>query len=177
MNDLIRNRAINAADLLNDFMGDLITGVMILHEYTREYQSGKIPDMMFIPIKKMCLSHLIITLTKWLEFYEKFHDLIPAECREAVKSLNNEIKRRKILDFRNKCIGHVWAKDKNRPFYHSEIMERLNLIFDNDIDKFLNWLNNPKENKFPDTVISIFEKIKDSLTIHYSIKPKDIIER
>ena len=42
-----RARAVNAADILNDFVGDYITGVIVLHEYSR-VRSGHTLDA-FVP--------------------------------------------------------------------------------------------------------------------------------
>ena len=41
----LRARAIDAADVLNDFLGDFVTGVMVFREYSAELQRGKLIDL------------------------------------------------------------------------------------------------------------------------------------
>ncbi len=38
----MRNKASDAVDLLNDFIGDLITGTNVLREYMKEQREGRL---------------------------------------------------------------------------------------------------------------------------------------
>jgi len=64
MSDTDRKRVLDAVDILNDFIGDLITGVMVFREYSRELKAGRITMVQMVPIQKMCISHLVLTLSK-----------------------------------------------------------------------------------------------------------------
>ena len=79
MNPQNRTNAIDAADLLNDLVGDIITGVMVFREYNQQYRSGNIPLIMMSPIQKMCLSHIMLSLTKWVEIHK---NTIPSFLRQ-----------------------------------------------------------------------------------------------
>jgi len=172
-----RERATDAADLLNDFIGDLVTGVMAFHEYYQQYQAGKIPWNMMIPIQKMCLSHLVLTLAKWLEVHAKYHDIFPSETAQVCRDLSKDIRRRGIPEFRNKCVGHIWDKDSGKPLVQSEIMDRLGRLTDGNLGNFLAWLNRPEGNTYPNTVVGIVEKIRDDLVSEYGLSPRDIVDR
>lgn len=136
MKNLTRNDAVDATDILNDFVGDFVSGVMVLIEYRTILLNDPVQKDALIAIQKMCLSHLILTLYKWLEFYEKYHSLFEGELKNECKELTKIIKSRNIDTFRNKCVGHIWDKDKKRPMYNSEIDKYLNKIMLYDIEKF-----------------------------------------
>lgn len=177
MCDSDRKKAINAVDVLNDFIGDFITGTMLLKEYHAAHNSGSVTAGQLVGVNKMCLSHLILGLTKWAEFYKKFHDLIPSELKEPAKEIILTIENRKIIEFRNKFIGHIWDNETNRPLVHSEIMERLDKITNYDIQGFLGWLNNPDPNQYQNSVAGISEAIRDKIVDAYKISPSEAIER
>jgi hypothetical protein len=177
VNQTDRQLAIDAADLLNDFIGDIVTGVMAYREYDQQHRSGRLPLNLMIPIQKMCLSHLTLTLSKWLEVHEKYHAIFPTETVAVCRELNKTIRQRGIPDFRNKCIGHIWDKKVGRPLVQSEIMARLDKIVAGDLPAFLKWLNDPKGNTYPETVVSIVEKIRDDLVAQHGIRPDEIIDR
>ncbi len=172
-----REKAINAVDLLNDFVGDFITGTMSLAQYHAEHNSGTISAEQLVGINKMCLSHLILSLTKWAEFYKKFHQLIPDEYKDNAKQIIKIIESRKVIEFRNKCVGHIWDKDTNRPLVNSEIMARLDTIANKDIKGFLRWLNNPNPAEFQNSVAGICEAIRDKIAAVHKIAPGDAIQR
>ena len=91
-------------------------------------------------VKRICISHLVLALSKFDEFYERFLQVIPSPHRQTCKGLLREIRRKGALDFRNKCVGHIWDKERQRPLLHSEIMNRLDLLTGGDIGGFLNWI-------------------------------------
>lgn len=177
MCDSDRKRALNAVDLLNDFVGDFITGTMVLARFHAEHNARSITAEQLAGVNKMCLSHLVLSLTKWLEFYDKFHDLIPKELKDQAKKILRTIKIRNVLDFRHKCVGHIWDEETNRPLVNSEIIERLNKIMDNDVRAFLRWLNNPDPEGFSKSVSGLSEAIRDKIAAAYGITPAEAIGR
>lgn len=177
MHSIDREFAIQAVDILNDFIGDCVVSVMVLIEYRRVLSDDETQVTSLIAVNKMCLSYLIITLNKWLEFYDKYLNVLPNNLRQECKALTREIKRRKVVEFRNKCVGHIWDKSTKRPLYNSEINERLGNIIGDSISDFLYWINNPDGNEYPKTVVSIIEAVRDQLVKNYSIKYDEIKER
>jgi len=73
----------------------------------RAHKQGLLNMGQMVSVQKIYLSNLILALTKWLEFYKHYHDLIPEEFRSTVKSTNKVLNEKKVRKFRNKCIGHV----------------------------------------------------------------------
>lgn len=177
MNDSSRERAINAVDLLNDLVGDFITGTMVLARYHAECRTGSITPQQLAGINKMCVSHLVLGLNKWAEFYDRFHDLIPSELKDHAKRIKKTIEGRKFLDFRNKYVGHIWDKDNDRPLLNSEIVDRLNKIMNDDARAFLRWLNHPDSVEYSKSVAGTSEAIRDSIAAEFGIKPGDILDR
>jgi hypothetical protein len=172
-----RAAAVDAADVLNDFIGDLITGVMLLRENSAQHQQGKIPLNMMIPIQKMCLSHLVLALAKFDEFWKHYQKLVPQKHRNDCLAILKILRDRKVIDFRNRCVGHIWDKKQNRPLAHTEVMNALAVIMEPNITDFLNWINNPTSNIYPSTVVSVVEAVRDDLMLAYEIQPDEFVNR
>ena len=124
----------------------------------------------------MCLSHLVLGLAKFQEFNKRFCKVIPSEHRGDAKGLVRKIEEKGIVEFRNKCVGHIWDNAKKRRLLHSEIVDRLNQITGNDLGRFLRWVNARMAN-YPTTVISIVEAIHNAIMRQHSISPDEFIER
>lgn len=130
-----------------------------------------------VTVQKICLSHLVLSLAKFVEFYRRFHQIIPAEHRDVVRGLVRSINQKGVVDFRNKCVGHIWDTQKGRPLVNSEIMARLGDMTGNDFDGFLKWINDPRGNTYPATVVSIVVTIRSTLMAQYSIASNEVINR
>ncbi len=139
-----REAAVNAADSLNELIGDLVTGSMLLREWDVSFRAGRTTLLLFTGIQKMCLSHIVLALHKFIEFYERYHNALSAEHRATAKALIREIKRRGVIEIRNKFVGHMWDNILGRPLMHSEIMSRLTGMAEGDLLGFVEWINNPK---------------------------------
>jgi hypothetical protein len=177
MTDKVREKAVHAADILNDLIGDLGGGTMLFRYWITEFEAGRVPELLMVNVQKICVSHLVLGLFKFLEFYQRFNQVIPPEHLETCKALLAEINRKGTVEFRNKCVGHIWDRDRHRPLIHSEIMTRLDRLTGGDMLGFLNWINNPKTNEFPSTVVSVVETVRDALMSEYSISLDEIIHR
>jgi hypothetical protein len=130
-----------------------------------------------VSIQRICLSHTALALCKFTEFYDRFKTVIPTEHCDVCKALVREIADRGVVEFRNKCVGHIWDKEQNRPLVHSEIMVKLDRMTKNNFGEFLKWINDPSGNIYPRTVVSIVETVRDSLARQYSLTPNEIIAR
>src|SRR5258708_2970183 len=127
--------------------------------------------------QKACVSHLMRSLCKCVEFYNQFKQVIPQEHQNRCKALVGEINRKGVVKFRHKCVGHIWDEDQDRPLIHSEIKTRLDQITDGDMPGFLTWINNPESNEFPSDVVSIVDTVRKALVAKYSVSPGEIIDR
>jgi hypothetical protein len=66
-----RERAVEAVRLLDYFLMDLITGTRILGIFESPALASKITPHMGVALNRVAISHLIVTLSKWTEFYQR----------------------------------------------------------------------------------------------------------
>jgi len=147
MTDQVREKAVHAADTLTDFIGDFVGGTALLREGATDFKAGRVPEMVMVNVQKICVSHLVLGLSKFVEVYKRFNQVIPSEYLGTCKALAAEIRRKGVVEFRNKCVGHIWDNKQQRPLIHSEIMTRLARITGDDMSGFLNWINNPNSHR------------------------------
>ena len=157
-------RARQSVGLLNFFIGDVVTSVQVIWNIEKIYGTGQSASC----VKRMCLSHLILTVYKWTEFYDRFKEIIPEDCRVVSKTLVKNIERREIKSFRDRFIGHIWDRRKNRPLDEDEIISCVNTITGGDEDSFLRWCNNPDDKSSP-TVVSVIERVRDRIKEEYDV--------
>ena len=177
MTDQKQETAVHAADALTDLIGDLGSGTKLFRYWITKFQQEHLPELLMVNVQKICVSHLVLALCKFVEFHQRFHQLIPSEHQQTCKALLRDINRKGAVQFRNKCVGHIWDNEQQRPLIHSEIMTRLDRLTGGDMPGFLNWINNLTSNEYPSTVISIVETMRDALMSQYSISPDEIINR
>ena len=56
-------------------------------------------------------------------------------------------------------------------------MGRFELITDGDVSTFLDWINNPRGDIYPSTVVSIVETVRDTLMKQHSITFNEFLNR
>lgn len=122
---MVRPKAIEAVRILNDFVGDLVAGTRSMEVFESPGFSSKIGANTQLILRRMCLSHLVVTLSKWAELYDSYKAVIPSETRAACLKLRKEIDARGIRDFRNTVVGHIWDSELKRPLMRSEVDTRL----------------------------------------------------
>jgi len=163
-------KAREAFRLSNDLMMDLMTGMQAYRTFQLLF--ARTPALEPIPTQtnRLCLFHIIFSLAKWIEFYDRYLDVIPDDTRQQAKSLKKEIENRGIAEFRNKVVGHIWDTETKRALTNSEIGERLSQVIAPDVATFMAWVNDPNddgqhpdEGRHPDTVASIIERVRDRI--------------
>jgi hypothetical protein len=169
-----RARAVHAAGVLNDFIGDLVGGVRVFLDYDSLYRGQRIPLETMVSVQRITLSHLVLTLAKFVEFYDRFKTIVPAQHQDACKELARSIRSRGIVEFRDKIVGHLWDEKARRPLLHSEIMERLQSMTNGPLLEFLAWITDAR-NQYPKTVVSVVETVRDTIAVEYSLTRKEII--
>jgi hypothetical protein len=172
-----RSKAVDAVDVLNDLIIDLIAGVMVFRQYDASFKKAPTTDGIELSVNRLCLSHLILNLCKFIEFWKKYKNVVPNTLKEPCKSLVKALEGKKVTEFRNKYIGHIWDDELSRPLVHSEIIRKFEILCDGDLNKFMNWINNPKANSFPTTVISVIETTRDVLAAEYQIANHETVGR
>ena len=172
-----RAKAVDAVDVLGDLIIDLVAGVMVFREYEASFKKSATQDDIYLSVKRLCVFHLILSLHKAIEFWKRYKSVVPNDLKEPFKSFVKTLEGRKITEFRNKYIDHIWDKDLSRPLVHSEVIERMEILCGGDLNSFLNWINNPKGNSFPSTVISVIQTTRDAMIAKHQIANHEIIER
>ena len=173
----IRARAVDAVAILNNFVGDFVAGSMTLRDYAQRHQNGTFRSDQMVAISNMCLSHLILTFAKFEEFWSHYNNLVPDEQREHCKVIITFAQNHGITTLRNRYVGHIWHKQKQRPLPQSEVRTALRSIVKNDLREFMDWINDPAGNAYPSTVVSIVETTRDAIAVTYSVRPEEFIDR
>lgn len=177
MKDIERSSILDAINVLNDLVNDLVAGTMVFENYQSRFAMGKFSQPGIVAVQKMCVSHLILGLNKLCEFWEVFHRLVPAELRPELKALVSELERRGIKEFRNTVVAHVWDRKRRRARTQSEVIAQLNQISAGNPGGFLMWLNNPNDNAYPKTVVSIVQTLRDHLRELHGVNADEIFQR
>jgi len=176
--ELDRSSALDAVHVLNDLVGDFVTGVMVFVYLQERYKAGVLSYDQMVGVQKMCLSHLALALCKCVEFWGRYHNFVASEHAESFKGIVRAIQKRKIEDFRNQYAGHIWNKREKRPLSPSEVMEHLyRLSPDKTVYSFLDWINKPGDNACPKTVVAIVEKVRDDIQARFSITSDEVVYR
>lgn len=177
MIDTKRSSILDAIKILDDLVNDLVVGTMVFNNYQSKFSSGQLSKQGIVAVQKMCVSHLILGLNKLCEFWEVYHQLVPAELRPVVKPLITKLQKGDIREFRNTFVAHVRDKKLGRVKTQFEVVDLLNSISDNDPSSFLLWLNNHDDNEYPKTVSSIVETLRDHLREEYNVTEDEIFQR
>jgi hypothetical protein len=169
-----RERAIEAFWILNDFIGDLITGTRAIEYFETPKFKARATDQVLRNYNKMAESFLFVTLAKWIEFYDRYHLVIPANIRPICKRLRHQLDRRGVREFRNKVVGHIWSKKHRRPLLPKEIDELDTKITNGDGKAFLKWLNDPTANRLGTTIVGTSEVVRDAIRTKWSLLDEEL---
>ena len=174
-----RAKAVDAVDVLNDFIIDLIAGVMVLREYEASFKKTASTNPDKLSVNRLCLSHLILNLCKVIEFWKRYKSVVPTNLKEPFKSLVKTLEGRKVTEFRNKYIGHIWDDELNRPLVHSKIIRKIDILCDGAYQQFFELDKQPKSNLTTTltTVISVIETARDALVAKHQIGDDEILKR
>lgn len=166
------SKASEAYRLLNEYLGDLIVGIRILELFEKSSLFTRQSTSMRVLLRRMCLSHLVLTLAKWGELYDRYKAVFPSDVRDACRKLKKEIDRRGVRNFRNTVVGHSRDDKLRRPLTVAEINDCLGAIIGDSIESFSAWINNPTTNNFPETVVAICERVRDRIAEENGLKKK-----
>jgi len=159
---------------LNDFIGDLITGTRAFEYFdTPKFKAGA-TDQVLRNYNKMADSFLFVTLAKWIEFYDRYHAVIPTDVRLICKQLRDELDRRGVREFRNKVVGHIWSKKHRHPLLPSEIDELDRRITNGDGKAFLRWINDQANNRLGATIVGTSEVVRDAIKKKWSLSDQEL---
>jgi hypothetical protein len=162
--------------LANDLHLDLLTGTSAYYLLQKMLLAKPAAEIIQIGIRRMCLWHVILTLAKWVEYYDRYKSILPLDVQPYAKNLRNSIERRRIKDFRNNTVGHIWDDETKMPITLQETEARIQQILGpEDIDGFMRWVNDPVGNQFPRNVICVVERVRDGIKEVNGFTEKDLM--
>lgn len=170
----MRAKAIEAYRFLNDYVGDLVAGTRSLELFEDSPLFASVSSSMKLVLRRMVLSHLVVTLSKWGELYDRYLAIIPGDVRTAWQDLRKELDRRGIRKFRNTVVGHIWDNELHRALTVSEVESRLASVIGDGLLSFRTWINDPAGNQFPRTVVAICERVRDRIGEDNGLGPSDL---
>jgi hypothetical protein len=171
----VRKKSVEAYRFLNEYVGDLVAGTRSLELFEASPLFANVSDAMRVVLRRMCLSHLVLTLSKWGEVYDRYRDILPDDVLPHCRDLRKDLEQRGVRNFRNTVVGHIWDKRLGRPLTVSEIERRLALVIGNDLASFGAWINNPAGNQFPHTVVAVCERVRDRIGEEHGLGPDDLL--
>ena len=163
----------DACRLANDLMLDLVTATQAFRTLQAALAERPAAEPVGIGINRICVFHVILTLAKWIEFYDRYAVVLPADVREAAKQLRQEVERRGIRRFRNNVVGHIWDDEQKRALTNTEVEHRLAAITGGDVAIFMEWVNNGHANP-PDAPVSVIERVKTRLLEEYKLSYEEL---
>ncbi|MGH8545556.1 MAG: hypothetical protein ACREX3_18425 [Gammaproteobacteria bacterium] len=160
-----RERAVQSFRVLNGFTLDLTTGARAWDILAGTLDLERGPSVA-LGLHRMVMGHLIVSLNKWLEFYEKFLAVIPEDCRAEALRIKHDVERRRVREFRHKVVGHIWDDDLHRPLEMAEVNALFEAVVGDDPELFLRWVSSHDR---ADTVVSFVDRLKDRLREDYQL--------
>ena len=173
----MRDRIVDAIDVLNDLVGDLGTGTNVLRDYHAQAAAGKMPADILSGVQRLCVSHIVLGCCKFIEFYERFHDVVPEEHRPVAKRLLKELNARGMVEFRNTVAGHIRHNQLGRPLRNSEITGLLQEMMRGSVEGFLSWVNELQSGARNETVTAVIESLRDALIELHEVSPDEVLRR
>jgi hypothetical protein len=168
-----RDRALDAARLVARLLIDVIVGARSLDIFDSLNSKTAIPPVVFHGMRRMCYSETLLGLSKFTEFYQAYHDVIPADCKTSCKNVMKIIQSKGIHEFRSKYVAHLIDRKTGRPLNLDELERYVEKIFGHDDTTFISWVNDQK-NIFPTTVVSVLEKTRDEIMKENGISKEEM---
>ena len=173
----MKSKAIEACRILNDILGDLVVGTRTIDIYSMPSISSQMSEKLEVGVTRLCIFHLIISLHKYIQFYKHYKNIIPEEARVSCKELMKILIGKKIPEFRNKVVGHIWDNAKKAPITEVEHDYYTELICGNDLKSFLLWINNPQKSTDSVTVVFIVEQTRNMIAEKYRIQGGEVFNK
>jgi len=158
----MREKAIEATRLLNELMLDLMAGSRSIEIFELHVIASRMRPEVQLGLRRMALSHIFITLSKWLEFHGRYKTVIPEDMKDQCLVLKKEIEARGVREFRNKVAGHIYDDEKKRPLTLNETENHVAKILKGNRNSFLAWVNKVNA-PYPTSVVSIVEAVRDRI--------------
>lgn len=159
------NRMVSAKWIFNDMIQELtVASKLIRNEISSG--DGRLRELESKTLIKIGINCIAINLFKLDEVFRRYSDIFgffSDDDQDKIRFLRKEIRKRKIIDLRNKYIGHIHdnktsstlSLDKGNDFIKEMIGENIG-----DLSKFCDWVCNFNSN---DCIVSFVTALRDKL--------------
>jgi hypothetical protein len=107
---------------------------------------------------------LALTLCKVMEFHTAFRSQIVADLRDELDSVNSRLARSRILDYRNKYVGHIFDRRTKKPLHPTAILGYWEALLEGqDEEQFRAWWWSTRREPELRSVAGLMVRIADSL--------------
>ena len=172
-----RNSILDAVFILNDILDALVAGTMVFDRYQSKYAEGEFSKAGIVAVQKMCVSHIVLALSRLIEFWQTYNRLVPIDLQPDVKAVVSKLQRRDLMQYRSTVVAHIRDKKLGRARTQFEAIEHLNRLSDNNPIAFLSWLNNAKDNSSQKTVACIVESMRDQICSENDVSAEEVFQR
>lgn len=107
---------------------------------------------------------LALTLCKVMEFHSAFRSYLPSDIRAELDAINSRIARSRILDYRNKFVGHLFDSKTRQPLDPNVIAEYWQVLLEGQSeDEFRRWWWSTRQESDLTSVAGLMVRIADSI--------------
>ena len=152
-----------AVSILNTLILDTMVGLRSLDIFSAIDDKRPLSANMRAGLTRLSTTHLVLALAKWMEFYERYKNLIPEKTAATAKTVYKDLKKRGVRDFRNKIVGHIWDKDVGKPISKEQRRKWLERLIGGDEATFNRWIYNPSATDRTSHIVGLTEEIRDAL--------------
>ena len=163
--------ASHAARLLNMLLGDLSAArhSFEITERIRNNPNITASSAYWAVVHRAFLVHLVITLSKVAEVYEKYARIIPASTRDDFKRVHDDIQRRGVGDLRNRFCAHIWDTRHGAPLSLEELDRHITLLCGGDLASLIPWFWNVDSTPDSPSIGGVVERCRDSLLQEFKL--------
>ena len=107
---------------------------------------------------------LALTLCKVMEFHSAFRSHLSPDLRGELDTINSRIARSRILDYRNKFVGHLFDSKTRRPLDPNMMVKYWEALLEGQSEnEFRRWWWSTREESDLTSVAGLMVRIADSV--------------
>jgi len=107
---------------------------------------------------------LALTLCKVMEFHGAFRQYLPESLRSELDAINSRIARSRILNYRNKFVGHLLDSKTKKPLDPGDIVSYWEALLDSQSEEeFRRWWWSTRQESDLNSVAGLMVRISDSV--------------
>jgi hypothetical protein len=117
---------------------------------------------------RLVISHnyamLALTLCKVMEFHAAFRSQLSNDLKEELDQINSRLAQSRILDYRNKYVGHLFDRKTRQPLPQTAILSYWEALLEGQSEEqFRAWWWSTRQEPELKSVAGLMARITDSL--------------